>query len=702
MTFNSEFEVPPDAQNTGVPEASVGLILQRGGEEFVVEKARDRFTFALSASDGELPDFLAPLNPKKILQTQLYEVRVPPAQLEMRMEETRGCDRVAFASHVYQMADSPGTLVYLANEIVLQFSPEPDEEERENAIASLGLQRQFPVEGVPHTFVYNLGPQASENPLKIANRAISHPQILTAEANIIIHRESFYRPQDELYPQQWYLNHQGGSQLATNSHIDIERAWNLTRGERSVVVAIADDAIDINHPDFQGKGKIVAPKDFRDEDFIPLPQRDSESHGTACAGVAVAEENGKGIVGVAPGCALMPLRTTGYLDDRSLENLCNWVIDNGASVVSCSWGAATINFPLSLRQRAAIARAATQGRDGKGCVIVFAAGNANRPVNGTIFERKWPNKILEGPTKWLSGFAAHPDAIAVSACTSLALKSAYSNWGAEISVSAPSNNAPPGIWFKRTGYISTAPPIVADLPGRGIFTTDRLNRLGYDSGDFTRNFGGTSSACPVVAGVAALILSANPSLSAREVKRILQQSADKIVDRNKDPQLGMQLGTYDRNGHSQWFGYGCVNGFKAVQLAQQQRQKPQISTQSATQENTTVVAIPDNDGRGATSPIEVREGGSIGEIKVTVAIDHEFLGDLEIYLRSPSGRVILLQSRTLGAKTQLRTTYTLSTTPLLETLLAQSARGVWELWVVDYAPGDTGELRSWTLQLGIS
>jgi subtilisin family serine protease len=702
MTLSSEFEVPPESQNAGVPEASIGLILQRGGEEFVVQKARDRFTFALKRPEPDQPDVLRALTPKKIPSTPLYEVRVPRAELETAMAETRNHEQVAFASHVYQMANSPGTLVYLTDEIVLQFSPEQTQEERETAIAPLNLQQQHPVEGLPNTFVYRLTPQATENPLKIANRAISQPQILTAEANIIVHRESFYRPRDEFYPQQWYLSHQGGSQLAAESHINVEPAWNLTRGERSIVVAIADDAIDLNHPDFQGKGKIVAPKDFRDDDFIPLPELEQESHGTACAGIAVAEENGKGIVGVAPGCALMPLRTTGYLDDRSLEDLCNWVIDKGASVVSCSWGAASIDFPLSLRQRAAIARAANQGRNGKGCVIVFAAGNANRPVNGTIFERNWPNKILEGPTQWLSGFAAHPDAIAVSACTSLNLKSAYSNWGIEISVSAPSNNAPPGIWFEKTGYIFTAPPIRADLPGRGIFTTDRLNHLGYDRGNFTRDFGGTSSACPVVAGVAALVLSINPQLSAREVRDILQRSADKIIDRNPDPQLGMQLGTYDHNGHSQWFGYGRVNAFKAVQLAQQQRQTPPVATQSVTRENTTVVPIPDSDSRGATSPIEVAEAGIIQGIQVTIAINHEFLGDLEVYLRSPSGRVILLQNRTLGARTQLRATYIPKTTPILETLLAQSARGIWELWVVDYAPGDTGTLRSWALRLELS
>ncbi len=107
----------------------------------------------------------------------------------------------------------------------------------------------------------------------------------------------------------------------------------------------------------------------------------------------------------------MPIRTTGYLDDESIEQVFDWAMTKGASVISCSWGASAVYFPLSLRQRAAITRAATEGRNGKGCVIVFAAGNANRPTSGTVNESGWPNNLLQGPVKWLSGFAVHPDVI---------------------------------------------------------------------------------------------------------------------------------------------------------------------------------------------------------------------------------------------------------------------------------------------------
>lgn len=685
---------------SGVPEASVGIILQRGGEELALSKVSDRFTLSLQPSDGEFPPQIANLPHQQIPRTNLFVVSVAPAELEATMQTARELENVAFASHVYQLANNADARVYLTNEITIQFTPDLDEETKTNLATEFGLQQVKPITGIDNAFVYQLTPAASENPLKIANRLVGKPGILVAEANIILHRESFYRPLDNFYPEQWYLHHEGGYLLDINSHIDAEKAWEITRGVRSIVVAVTDDAFDIDHPDFQGEGKIVAPRDFQGQDFLPLPETDDESHGTACAGVAVAEENGTGVVGVAPGCALMPLRTTGFLDDESIEDLFNWAVEKGASVISCSWGAAAVHFPLSLRQSAAIANAATKGRNGKGCIIVFAAGNANRPTNGTIYERGWVQNVVNGPTQWLSGFAVHPDVITVSASTSLSKKSAYSNWGTNISVCAPSNNAPPGTWFPETGYIFTAPEIRGYLPGRGILTTDLLGQLGYAAGDFTRDFGGTSSATPVVAGLAALVLSVNPDLTAQEVKLILQQTADKIVDQDTDPQLGLRLGTYDKNGHSQWFGYGKVNAFKAVQAAKEKTRLTQTVTRRIRDRNNTSLAIPDNNLQGVTSTIRITEKALLREIQVNVDIEHEFLGDITITLLAPSGEKILLQNRTLGAQTKLKATYFLETAPALKQVLNKSAAGNWRLKVVDFSPEDTGKIKSWELRLG--
>ncbi|NJL66960.1 MAG: S8 family serine peptidase [Microcoleus sp. SM1_3_4] len=554
----------------GVPDESLAVILQRGGDELLLSKALDRFTVrpsTASASDNWTQPTQAQFK-RHIPRSNLIEYAVAPENIEAAMQAARASDGVAFASHVYYPANNPGHFFYLTDEITIQFDETLSEKSRSTIANFAGFKIVRQLEGIPNTFICEVAKQAAENPIKIANRLTRYPEVIIAEPNIIVETQQHYIPRDPLYPKQWYLNHKGGSQLAANSHIFAEPAWDITRGVRSIVIAIADDSVDTTHPDFQGQSKIIGPVDLKDNDLSPMPVEDTDNHGTSCAGVAVAEENGKGIAGVAPGCALMPIRTTGFVDDDSIEQLFNWAIDKGAAVISCSWGPSAVYYPLSLRQSAAITKAATQGRGGRGCVILFAAGNANRPVNGTINEKGWPANIVSGQTKWLSGFAVHPDVIAVSASTSLNKKAAYSNWGSSISICAPSNNAPPGTWLPETGPIATPPDITKYLPGLGVFTADRVGAAGYDAGDFTDSFGGTSSATPVVAGVAALMLSANPRLTAREVRTILEQTADKIVDSDPDPQFGNRLGTYDAsNQRSDWFGYGKVNALKAVQAA---------------------------------------------------------------------------------------------------------------------------------------
>ncbi|MDJ1185627.1 S8 family serine peptidase [Roseofilum casamattae] len=690
-----------------IAEENMGLVLQRGGEQLILEKARDRITVSpkpKAPADWarNLPSQATrPIGDGRAGSGHLSELTIDPQSLETAIGLARNSTDVAFASHVYQIANSPGTYTYLSDEITVQWSPGSDRATRETLINQHGLQVIKPIDSLPHTFVYQLTTRSTENPIKIANRLVSDAAVIAAEPNIIVPAQPLYRPRDGSYGQQWYLNHFGGQYLSSDSHIDAEKAWDITRGDRSIVVAVADDAIDMNHPDFQGLGKIVAPKDLKDEDPLPQPEGFAENHGTSCAGLAVAEENGSGIVGVAPGCSLMPVRTTGFLDDNSIEELFEWCVDRGASVISCSWGPASVNFPLSLRQNAAITKAATEGRQGKGCVIVFASGNSNRPINDTVLEQGWPNNVISGNTRWLAGFPIHPNVVAVSACSSLGKKAIYSNWGKEIAVCAPSNNAPPGIWLQQTGFIPTPPNVTGGTPGLGVFTTDRVGGAGYGTGDFTGGFGGTSSACPIVAGVAALVLSANPDLTAAQVKQILISNTDKITDAEPDPQFGFRKGTYDSSGHSEWFGYGKVNAYKAVSAAARSRPTIPVVSRWIQRQNYSSMNIPDYNSRGISSSLYISESNFLRDIQVTVDIAHSFLGDIQVTLIAPNGKTILLQNRTMGSQTTLRHTYTTGDRPLLKTLANLSIRGVWKLQVVDHALGSTGTLRGWVLTLGI-
>lgn len=694
---------PEQSPPSGISPGHKGLILQRGGEELLLEKVGDRFTTRLQdpAAVTALEQQIRPLAVRPVARGQLVEWTVPADRLEGALQVARTSPAVSFASHVYCWGASRQTWVYLTEQLTVQFGLEVTLAQIDDLTRPLGLTRLRPLEGIPKTFVFEVTAAAGENPIKIANALMGLPQVLTAEPNVVVQADALYRPKDSLYTQQWHLSHAGGNGLTPGSHIDVEKAWDLTRGSRSVVIAISDDGFDLEHPDLQGMGKLVAPVDLKDRDAVPLPMATTDNHGTAVAGLAIAEENGDGVVGVAPGCAFMPIRTTGFLDDESVERIFEEAIAQGAAVISCSWSPASVYYPLTLRQRAVITKAATQGRGGKGCVVFFSAGNANRPVSGTVNEQGWPKGEMKGETKWLSGFAVHPDVIAVAASTSLNQKAAYSNWGEHIAIAAPSNNAPPNVALPQVGTVPTGPTIQKPLPGLGMVTSDRTQTAGYGADSYTNTFGGTSSACPVAAGVAGLILAVNPHLTASEVRQILQSTADKIIDPNPDPQLGLHHGTYDNNGHSLWFGYGKVNAFKAVQEAQRRAYAGRSLQRVVQFQNTKVVPIPDAHPGGASSSLKVTEQGKVQDIQVRVEIRHEFLGDIDLSLIAPDGDRVLLQGRTLGAQTELQQTYTLQTTRTLSRLLGRGVAGTWQLRAVDHAPGATGEIVQWELVLGI-
>jgi subtilisin family serine protease len=224
----------------------------------------------------------------------------------------------------------------------------------------------------------------------------------------------------------------------------------------------------------------------------------------------------------------MPVRWGPNLSDDQIENWFGHVTDNGAEVVSCSWGAAAAVFPLSTRAFRAIENCAVNGRGGLGCVVCFAAGNDDHDIDNAPFS--------------LDGFALHPNVITVSASTSVDTKADYSNFGDAISICAPSSGA------------GGRGVLTADVRGTYVASNGQTLEAGYSSGPFTSAFGGTSSACPLVAGICGLILSVDPTLTAVALKKLLESTAR---------QIGSQA-DYDQNGHSRKFGYGCVNAEAAL------------------------------------------------------------------------------------------------------------------------------------------
>lgn len=326
-------------------------------------------------------------------------------------------------------------------------------------------------------------------------------------------------PTDNLFSQQWHFRNEGlimGSnpphKTKVGADLKVIDAWNRlgNKGSSDITIAVIDNGFDLQHPDLQGN--IVAPFDIWKNGPLTDPKR-GFSHGTPCAGVALARETGDGTVGVAPNSKFMPLSGTGF-SIRDTEVMYKHCIDNGADIISCSWGSILPEHELDAEKEAIIHHAATKGRNGKGCIILYAAGNEGK--------------------QYVNYYAQHPDVISVAASTSQDTHAFYSNLGFENTVCAPSNGdwpvvAPKASWKSANWY-----------DGRSL-------------GSEYSHFGGTSCSTPLVAGVCALMLTANPELTAKEVKQILIQTADKVGHP-----------TDYANGHSRRYGFGRVNADKAV------------------------------------------------------------------------------------------------------------------------------------------
>ncbi len=683
-----------DVANTNSGDVAFNqTTLLRGGEALALEPVVDRFalSFAPGKTGSEIQSALGSATLTPILGQALFELQAEPDRLRDLVQALWQSGQMTCGSPVYELRCSPGTLVYPTDQLTIQFRESLTSERMQQIAASAGLRILKLISGVPKAFVFQIRTTSIVNPLQLAAALMQNSEIVLVEPNVAVMIQPCYRPRESDYGKQWYLHHEGGEGLAAGSHIFAEAAWNMTRGKRSITVAVVDTQIDLTHPDFQSEGKIVAPADLQARN---APAQ-NDKHGTAIAQIAVADETGKGMVGVAPGCALMPIRIGPFIDDQTIEQISQWAIDKGADVLCCGWNAAAIYFPLSLRQRVALTQAATQGRDGRGCVIVFAAGNANRPIDGVVNEQGWTDQVLQGNTRWLNGFAVHPDVLTVAACNSLNQKSMASNWGNGISVVAPSGSGLPMIYSQRIGQLPTTPQVTDPQTGRSL----DWNSLATAATSVL--LGGTSAASAIVAGVAALVLSINPDLTAETVRQILEQTADRMIDRLPDPQLGLSLGGYDENRYSAWFGYGKVNAIKAVQMAQRLSMPLPLPYRWVTYAQSKRLEIPDGNAQGITSTIQVAAAELVCDIEVVVDIEHDFLGDLELSLIPPWGKAIPLQSRSLGRLTSLKTTYSLENTLWLKTVLNRSAQGNWQLKLVDAIPSNQGYLRRWQLNLGV-
>jgi len=344
----------------------------------------------------------------------------------------------------------------------------------------------------------------------------------------------FPKKTHQINEKQWFLKEVSIDGYNKPRGVEMRKVWQYSKGE-NVTIAIIDDGVDTIHPEFTLPCKLVYPRDTILDIDSAQPQTMDENHGTCCAGVALAQGSGLAS-GVAPMARLIPIRSGG-LGSFSEAKAFAWAADHGADIISCSWGppdgiwydpndpAHRIPFPLPDSSSLAIDYALKKGRNGAGCLLVWAAGNGNEEIH-------------------YDGYASLPTILAVAACDYKEKRSPYSDFGQNIACCFPSSSA------------SSTPLGVSD----GIWTTDRSLSLGYNpEGDYVGTFGGTSASCPGVAGCLALILSVFPKLENRHIRPILNMTSDKISS---------DTGKYT-NGHSHYFGYGRINPYLAILFIKQ-------------------------------------------------------------------------------------------------------------------------------------
>jgi serine protease len=306
-------------------------------------------------------------------------------------------------------------------------------------------------------------------------------------------------PDDPRYAAQWFYD-----------DIGMPEAWALAVGDAGVVVSVVDNGCDLVQPDLVSQ---LLPGDdviADDEDPSYVPDSSGNEHGTACAGlVAASTDNGLDVAGTCPLCKVRCTRLLGGdgegipldADVRAFEH----ALADDVAVVSNSWGFTdAIPVPTLLKQ--AIQQVQQFGRGGKGAVVVFASGNDSREVAD--------DELL-----------AVPGILGVGAVNNLGELTQFSNRGRSVDVVAP------------TGTTST------DISGAD----------GGSDGDVTFQFGGTSSAAPIVAGIAGLVVSAAPELTADEVNTLLEQTAQQSP-----------FARPGADGHDLEYGFGVVRPAEAL------------------------------------------------------------------------------------------------------------------------------------------
>ncbi|MFD5859876.1 S8 family peptidase [Streptomyces chartreusis] len=458
-------------------------------------------------------------------------------------------------------------------------------------------------------------------------------------------------PNDTEYSKQWDL-------FETTAGMNVPGAWDVATGS-GVTVAVIDTGY-VTHSDLganivagydfisdatvgnDGNGRDSNPADPGDwtaanECASGDPAYGSSWHGTHVAGtIAAVTNNGKGVAGIAYGAKVSPLRVLGKCGgyDSDIIDAITWASGGTVSGVPANANVAkVINMSLGGGGACSTAtQSAINAAVNRGTTVVVAAGNSNANASGY------------SP-------ASCANVISVAAADRQGNRSYYSNYGTVVDIAAPGGET-------------------NSVAANGILSTLNSGAQGPSTENYDY-YQGTSMAAPHVAGLAALMKSANPALTPAQIESAIKTNSRALP------------GTC-----SGGCGAGLADAAKTVQAVSGSGG----STGGTTFTSTSAVSIPDN-GSAIESPITVsgRSGNAPSALQVGVDITHTYRGDLVVDLVAPDGSTYRLKSASSSdSADNVIATYTVNAS-------SETANGTWKLRVQDTAAQDTGRVNSWKL-----
>lgn len=692
----------------------------RCGEKIELERRPDQMV--VRALPERLDD--AAIESSEQVSSASTRIDVNEAELEAMMDRSRAA---APTHHAYYETDS-GAEFLITDRVFITFKDALSDQEVDEFAGRYGLLKKQTYSD--RDYLFQLTNHTGMNPVKLVVKLIEDEPLVELAEHDLNKRMAKYQfsiPVDPEYSKQWHLHTDfNDPDYDARSCSLSEGSWRLLDnfGSEDVVIAVTDDGCKLDHFDFDSASKFAGWGYLRGERLVTAVDIDADpnemykpdaNHGTSCNGVIGGEIDAVLTVGAAAGCRLLPLQweSSGpslFISDSKLLTVLDYISDK-ADVMSNSWG----SVPTSLWALPVINRittlAQTGGRRGKGIIFLWAAGNDNSLINHTA-DQDVPYtagvEVQGGALVWVgvqttrvfrNNLVGIPGLMHIAALASTARRSHYSNYGPGIELCAATSNVHT---YRRM-----------TVRGLGITTATG------DPGGVTDRFGGTSSATPLVAGVAGLVLSANPNLSALEAISILKQTASKDLDfsdypktppANFDPDTSWDVspinpfdsGQFFNNGSpdgtwSPWFGHGKVDAQAAVAEALSRLQTP--SDTQFSDSSTPDKSIPDNNARGINDKINCGQTFALSSIKVGVDITHTYIGDLLVSLTSPSGTEVVLHDRNGGSRNDLHTVFDINSVPDLHAFVNEPVNGDWTLHVRDLASVDRGRLTSWSLEI---